>query len=509
LALSSDFTISEVKTNLLSGITVALALVPEAIAFSLVAHVNPLVGLYGAFIMCLVAAIFGGRPGMISGATGSMAVVMVALVVQHGVQYLFATIILAGLLQLAFGLLRLGKFIRMVPHPVMLGFVNGLAIVIFLAQMPHFKVIGPDGTEHWVAGTHLYVMCGLVVLTMLIVYLAPKLTKAIPSSLIAIVVISLGTIFLGIHTKTVGDMASIHGGFPKFHIPSVPFNLETLHIIVPYAFILAGVGLIETLLTLNLVDDITDSRGRPNRECIAQGAGNFLCGFFGGMGGCAMIGQTMINVNSGGRKRLAGITAGLCLLSFVLFTSSLIERIPVAALVGVMFVVAEKTFEWGTFNAIGKVPKHDLFVIVAVTLVTVFTDLALAVVLGILIAALVFAWEHAKHVKAVTRIDADGRKIYELSGTIFFASTANFQNLFHPQEDPEEVIIEFKQARVMDHSALEAIDGLAEKYSQIGKQLHLRHLSADCRELLHRAKSMIEVNVMEDPRYHVADDLIS
>lgn len=509
MALSSDLTISEVKTNLLSGITVALALVPEAIAFSLVAHVNPLVGLYGAFIMCLVAAIFGGRPGMISGATGSMAVVMVALVVQHGVQYLFATIILAGLLQLAFGLFRLGKFIRMVPHPVMLGFVNGLAIVIAMAQMPHFKVMEADGGEHWMAGTPLYVMCGLVALTMLIVYLAPKLTKAIPSSLIAIVIISLGTIFLGIHTKTVGDMASIHGGFPPFHIPSVPFNLETLRIIVPYAFILAGVGLIETLLTLNLVDDLTDSRGRPNRECIAQGAGNFLCGFFGGMGGCAMIGQTMINVNSGGRKRLAGITAGLCLLSFVLFTSSLIERIPVAALVGVMFVVAEKTFEWGTFKALGKVPKHDVFVIVAVTLVTVFTDLALAVVLGILIAALVFAWEHAKHIKVVTRTDADGRKIYELSGTIFFASTANFQNLFHPQEDPAEVIIEFKQARVMDHSALEAIDGLADKYTQLGKKLHLRHLSADCRELLHRAKSMIEVNVMEDPRYHVADDLIS
>jgi SulP family sulfate permease len=498
-----------VKTNLLSGITVALALVPEAIAFSLVAHVNPLVGLYGAFIMCLVTAIFGGRPGMISGATGSMAVVMVALVVQHGVQYLFATIILAGLLQLAFGLLRLGKFIRMVPHPVMLGFVNGLAIVIFLAQMPHFKVNGPGGSEHWMTGTSLYTMCGLVVITMLIVYLAPKLTKAIPSSLIGIVVVSLGAILLGIHTKTVGDMASIRGGFPEFHIPSVPLNFETLHIIVPYAFILAAVGLIETLLTLNLVDDITDSRGRPNRECIAQGAGNFLCGFFGGMGGCAMIGQTMINVNSGGRRRLAGITAGLCLLSFVLFTSSLIERIPVAALVGVMFVVAEKTFEWGTFQAFGKVPKHDLFVIVAVTLVTVFTDLAVAVVLGILIAALVFAWEHAKHIKVVTRIDTKGRKIYELSGTVFFASTANFQKLFTPQEDPEDVIIEFKQARVMDHSALEAIDGLADKYSQAGKRLHLRHLSADCRELLHRAGSMVEVNVIEDPRYHVADDLIS
>ncbi len=373
---SPSLNITEVKTNVLSGLTVALALVPEAIAFALVAHVNPLVGLYAAFIMCLVTAVFGGRPGMISGATGSMAVVMVALVVQHGVEYLFAAVVLTGVLQVIFGLLRLGKFIRMVPHPVMLGFVNGLAVVIFLAQLGHFKVKDAAGAEHWMAGTQLYVMLGLIVATMLIIYLLPKLTKAIPSSLVAILVVAVVAIFTGIHTKTVGDMASIRGGFPKFHLAAVPYNFATLKIVLPYAFILAGVGLIETLLTLNLVDEMTDSRGRPNRECLAQGAGNILSGFFGAMGGCAMIGQTMINVSSGARRRLAGITAGLCLLSFILFTSSLIERIPIAALVGVMFVVSEKTFEWGTFKVFGKVPKHDIFVIVVVTLITVFTNLA-------------------------------------------------------------------------------------------------------------------------------------
>lgn len=499
----------EVKTNVLSGFTVALALVPEAIAFALVAHVNPLVGLYAAFIMCLITATFGGRPGMISGATGSMAVVMVSLVVQHGVEYLFATVVLTGVLQVIFGLLRLGKFIRMVPHPVMLGFVNGLAVVIFLAQFGHFKVMNAGGVEHWMVGPQLYVMLGLIVVTMLIIYLLPKLTKAVPSSLVAILAVALFVIFAGIHTKTVGDMASIRGGFPKFHLAAVPYDLATLKTILPYAFILAGVGLIETLLTLNLVDDITDSRGRPNRECLAQGAANILSGFFGSMGGCAMIGQTMINVGSGARRRLAGITAGLCLLSFILFASSLIERIPIAALVGVMFVVSEKTFEWGTFKVFGKVPKHDIFVIAAVTLVTVFTNLATAVILGILIAALVFAWEHAKQIAVQTRTGEQGWKIYELSGTVFFASISQFQTLFTPTSDPEDVIIEFRHAKVMDHSALEAIDRLAERYQGAGKKLHLRHLSPDCYDLLHKAKDMVEVNLMEDPRYHVADDQIS
>lgn len=507
--MNSSLSVSEAKTNLLSGLTVALALVPEAIAFALVAHVNPLVGLYAAFIMCFITAAFGGRPGMISGATGSTAVVMVALVVQHGVEYLFAAVVLMGVLQIVFGLLRLGKFIRMVPHPVMLGFVNGLAIVIFLAQLGHFKIKDAAGAEHWLSGTPLFVMLGLIAVTIAIIYLLPKLTTAVPSSLVAIIVVASIVIFSGIHTRTVGDMASIRGGFPPFHIPAVPWNLATLRIVLPYAFILAGVGLIETLLTLNLVDDITDTRGRPNRECLAQGAGNILSGFFGSMGGCAMIGQTMINISSGARRRLSGITAGLCLLSFVLFGSSLIERIPIAALVGVMVVVSEKTFEWGTFRVFGKVPRHDAFVVIAVTVVTVFTDLATAVVLGILIAALVFAWEHAKSIAVKVRTDELGRKIYELNGTLFFASAASFNELFTPKDDPDDVIVDFRSARVADHSALEAIDSLAERYLQAGKRLHLRHLSPDCYEMLQRARPLIEVNMLEDPHYHVADDKIS
>ncbi|HET6219051.1 MAG TPA: SulP family inorganic anion transporter [Acidobacteriaceae bacterium] len=500
---------SEWKTNILSGLTVALALVPEAIAFALVAHVNPLVGLYAAFIMCLITASIGGRPGMISGATGSTAVVMVALVVQHGVQYLFAAVVLMGILQIGFALLRLGKFIRMVPHPVMLGFVNGLAILVFRAQFGHFKVRDAAGKEHWMAGPQLLVMGALIVATVIIVYLFPKLTKAFPPALAAILFVAMFAIFTGIHTKTVGDMASIHGGFPTFHVPAVPWNTATLWIVLPYSLVLAGVGLVETLLTLNLVDDVTETRGRPNRECLAQGAGNVVSGFFGAMGGCAMIGQTMINVGSGARRRLSGITAALCLLTFILFCSSLIERIPIAALVGVMFVVCEKTFEWGTFKVFGKIPKHDALVIVAVTAATVFTNLASAVILGILIAALVFAWEHAKQLAVQTRIDEQGAKVYELNGTLFFASIASFHDLFAPRSDPAEVILEFKHARVMDHSAIEAIDKLAQKYQQAGKRLRLRHLSPDCYELLQKAKSMVEINLFEDPRYHVADDQLS
>jgi SulP family sulfate permease len=500
---------SAAKTNILSGFTVALALVPEAIAFALVAHVNPLVGLYAAFIMCLITASFGGRPGMISGATGSTAVVMVALVAQHGVQYLFAAVVLMGVLQIAFALLRLGKFIRMVPHPVMLGFVNGLAILVFRAQFGHFKIRNANGTQHWMSISQLLVMGGLIVATMLIIYLFPKLTRAFPSSLAAILVIATLVIVCGIHTKTVGDMSSIHGAFPRFQVPAVPWSLNTLWIVLPYSVVLAGVGLIETLLTLNLVDDITETRGRPNRECLAQGAANVVSGFFGAMGGCAMIGQTMINVGSGARKRLSGITAALFLLSFILFCSSLIERIPIAALVGVMFVVCEKTFEWGTFKVFGKIPKHDALVIVAVTVATVFTNLATAVILGILIAALVFAWQHAKQLSVHTHIDEKGAKVYELAGTLFFASVANFQDLFDPRNDPAEVIVEFKRARVMDHSAIEAIDRLAQKYQNFGKGLRLRHLSPDCYELLERARSMVEVNLFEDPRYYVADNQLS
>jgi SulP family sulfate permease len=500
---------SAVKTNILSGLTVALALVPEAIAFALVAHVNPLVGLYAAFIMCLITASFGGRPGMISGATGSTAVVMVALVAQHGVQYLFAAVVLMGVLQIVFALLRLGKFIRMVPHPVMLGFVNGLAILVFRAQFGHFKIRNPNGTQHWMSISQLLVMGALIAATMLIIYLFPRLTRAFPPSLAAILVIAALVIVCGIPTKTVGDMSSIHGAFPKFQVPAVPWNIDTLRIILPYSIVLAGVGLIETLLTLNLVDDITETRGRPNRECLAQGGANVLSGFFGAMGGCAMIGQTMINIGAGARKRLSGITAALFLLSFILFCSSLIERIPIAALVGVMFVVCEKTFEWGTFKVFGKIPKHDAVVIVAVTVATVFTNLATAVILGILIAALVFAWQHAKQLSVQTRMDENGAKVYELTGTLFFASIAGFHDLFDPRCDPAEVIVEFKRARVMDHSAIEAIDRLAQKYQNFGKRLRLRHLSPDCYELLQKARSMVEVNLFEDPRYHVADNQLS
>lgn len=514
MSVQSTISLSEAKANILSGLTVALALVPEAIAFALVAHVNPLVGLYAAFIMCLITSAFGGRPGMISGATGSTAVVMVALVIQHGVEYLFAAVVLAGLWQILFGAVRLGKFIRMVPHPVMLGFVNGLAIVIFLAQFGHFKVKDASGAEHWMAPVQLYTMFGLIVLTMVVIYVLPKFSKALPSSLAAILVTTAVVLVCGIHTKSVGDMASIHGGLPLFHVPAVPFDLATLAVVLPYSFVLAGVGLIETLLTLNLVDDMTDSRGRPNRECLAQGAGNVISGCFGAMGGCAMIGQTMINVNSGARRRLAGITAGLCLLSFVLFASPLIERVPIAALVGVMFVVAEKTFEWGSLRTFGKVPAHDVFVIVAVTLITVFTNLATAVLVGVVIAALVFVWEHAKQISVRTYTEqniggSDKTKVYEVSGTLFFASSSHFQDLFTPKDDPDDVVVEFRHARVMDHSALTAIDSLAERYESLGKTLHLRHLSLDCYELLDRAKSLVEVNILEDPRYHVADDKIS
>lgn len=500
------YTPEEVKTNLLSGLTVALAMVPEAIAFALIAHVSPLTGLYAAFIVALITSAFGGRPGMISGATGALAVVMVALVVQHGVEYLFATVVVMGLLQVLFAVAKLGKFIRMVPHPVMLGFVNGLAIVIFLAQFGHFKTVAADGTTTWMQGIPLYTMLGLIAITVAVIYLLPKLTKVIPSTLAAIAVVSFGVAFVNIDTKTVGDLGSIAGGLPTFHLPDVPFNLETLKIVFPYALILAAIGLIETLLTLNLIDDMTDTRGRPNRESMAQGAANVVTGFFGGMGGCAMIGQSMINVNNGALKRLSGIATALFLISFILFASKWIEMIPLAALIGVMFVVSAKTFEWGSLRLFGKVPKQDIFVGLLVGGVTVIADLAIAVILGVIVSALVFAWEHAKQISANSYTDDNGWKVYELQGSLFFASIAAFQNLFVPSNDPEDVVIDFKNAKVVDHSALAAIDALAVRYQSAGKKLHLRHLSPDCLELLDNAKGMIEVNVLEDPKYHVADN---
>jgi len=474
-----------------------------------VAGVEPLVGLYAAFMVGLITAVIGGRPGMISGATGALAVVMVALVAEHGVEYLFATVVLMGLIQILVGLLKLGKFIRMVPHPVMLGFVNGLAIVIFLAQLKSFQITDDAGTSHWLTGHSLYIMLGLVALTMAIIHFLPKLTKAIPSSLAAIIVVTLIVIGLSLESRSVGDMASIAGGLPTFSIPSVPLTWETLSIIFPYAIILAAIGLIESLLTLSLIDEITETRGRGNKECIGQGVANTVTGFFGGMGGCAMIGQSMININSGGRGRLSGISAALFLLGFILFASSLIEMIPLAALTGVMFMVVIGTFEWSSLRIMGKIPRADAFVLILVSAVTVATDLAIAVVVGVIVSALVFAWEHAKHINVQSYTNKMGGKVYELHGPLFFASVSNFQNLFDPKNDPDDVVVEFQHSRVMDHSAIEAIDNLAERYLNAGKRLHLRHLSVECQELLEKAGDLVEVNVIEDPYYHVADDRLA
>ncbi len=497
------------KNEILSGLTVALALVPEAVAFAFVAGVDPLVGLYAAFMVGLLAAIFGGRPGMISGATGAMAVVMVALVAQHGVEYLFAAVIFTGLFQMLAGVLRLGKFIRIVPHPVMLGFVNGLAIVIFLAQLQHFQMVNEEGVKQWLSGDALTIFASLILLTIVIIQFLPKLTGSFPAALAAIIVVSLLVIGLDLNTATVGDLASIEGGLPSFHIPIVPFTFETLIIILPYAFILAAIGLIESLLTLSLIDEVTNTRGRGNRECFGQGIANTVTGFFGGMGGCAMIGQSMINVNSGGRQRLSGIAAALFLLIFILFASPLIEQIPMAALVGVMFIVVFATFEWSSLRIIRKIPTTDAFVLVLVSAVTVFTDLAIAVVVGVIVSALAFAWENAKHIHISTYDDEKGSRIHELNGPLFFGSVKNFLELFNPDNDPDDVIIEFQNSRVADHSAIEAIDTLAERYIKAGKKLHLRHLSNECRQLLTKAGDLVEVNVLEDPHYHVADDQIA
>lgn len=495
---------AQLRADVLSGITVSLALVPEAIAFALVAQVSPLTGLYAAFIVCLLTSVLGGRPGMISGAAGALAVVMTSLVVTHGVEYLYAAVVLMGVFQLLFAACRLGKFIRMVPHSVMLGFVNGLAIVIFVAQFGHFKV---DGA--WMQGSALATMLGLVVLTMAIIYLLPKLTTAIPSSLAAILIVSALVAAGGIATKTVGDMGSIAGGLPAFHVPQVPWNLATLAIVLPYALILAAIGLIETLLTLNLIDAITDTRGRPNRESMAQGLANVVSGLFASMGGCAMIGQSMININNGARLRVSGIVAALFLLGFIVLLSRWIEMIPLAALVGLMFVVCQKTFAWGSLQTLRKIPRHDAIIVIGVTVVTVLTDLAVAVLAGVVFAALVFAWEHAKAMQAQISVDARGWKVYTLNGTLFFASTASFAALFDPNGDPEHVVIEFRDARVVDHSAVEAIDALAVRYQQAGKTLHLRHLSPDCLEILDKAKGMVEVNEFEDPHYRIADDRLA
>ncbi|MCX2890597.1 sodium-independent anion transporter [Pseudomonas sp. LB-090624] len=473
---------ARLRADLLAGLTTSFALVPECIAFALVAHLNPLMGLYGAFIICTLTALFGGRPGMISGAAGSMAVVIVALVVQHGAQYLLATVLLGGVVMILFGLLRLGKLVRLVPYPVMLGFVNGLAIVIAMAQLEHFKA-----GEQWLSGAPLYLMIGLVALTMAVVYVLPKLTRAVPPALVAILGVGLLVYLLGLPTRTLGDMAHIAGGLPVLALPDVPWNLETLKIIAPYAVLMAMVGLLETLLTLNLTDEVTESRGFPDRECVALGAANMVSGLCGGMGGCAMIGQTVINLSSNGRGRLSGVVAGVMILLFVLFLSPLIERIPLAALVGVMFVVAQQTFAWASLRVLHKVPVNDVLAIIAVTVVTVFTDLAMAVLFGIIIAALNFAWQHARELYADSQEDAGGGKRYQVHGTLFFASTASFLNQFDPAHDPAEVTLDCQHLSFVDYSAIAALKTLRERYAKAGKHLRVVHLSERCKKLLKRA----------------------
>ncbi len=496
-----------IKNDVLSGLTVALALVPEAVAFALLAHLHPLTGLYAAFTIGLIAAIVGGRPGMISGATGAIAVVIGTLVLQHGQEYLFAAVIMMGIIQITFGVLKLGKFIRLVPHPVFLGFVNGLALVILIAQFEHFKIPGADGAHSWITGNALYIMIGLILLTMVIIQYLPRFTKAIPSTLAAIVVGTLIVLGLGLDTRTVSDMASIKGVFPPFHLPEIDLSWEAFKIVLPYAVVMAAVGLIESLLTLNLVDELTETTGHPNRECIGQGVANTVTGMFSGMGGCAMVGQSIINIKSGGRGRLSGISAALFLLVFILYASPLIEVIPIAVLVGVMLMVVIGTFEWGSLRMFGKIPLADWFIIVAVTAITVASDnLALAVIVGVILSALVFAWEHASHINATTSIDDKGNKVYELNGPLFFASAQNFQELFTPKEDTDDVVVDFKNSRVADHSAIEAIDKLAIRYNRAGKRLHLKHVSEECRILLKKAGPLVEVNMLEDPTYHVADD---
>ncbi|QSH41018.1 SulP family inorganic anion transporter [Lentisphaerota bacterium ZTH] len=512
------FKLSNGKNDFLSGLTVALALVPEAIAFAFVCNVSPLTGLYAAFIVGLVTSVLGGRPGMISGATGAVAVVLASLVIGHGVEYLFAAVLLMGMLQLLAGIFRLGKFVRLIPHPVMLGFVNGLAIVIFLAQLSQFKN-GIGATATWMSGIDLWVMLGMVALTMLICFILPKLTRAVPASLVAIIVVTMlaaGLNYTGIyHCRTVMDFVkmldpgiqTLKGGLPMFHLPQVPFTLETLKIIFPYSLLAASVGLIESLLTLTLVDEITETRGQGNRECLGQGAANLLCGLFGAMGGCAMIGQSMINIKSGGRGRLSGITAAVGLIAFVVVGARFIQAVPVAALTGVMFMVVISTFEWSSIRIMHKIPRADAFIIVLVSAITVVEDLAVAVLAGVIVSALVFAWKKGSRIEIHAETDQKGSKVYHLSGPLFFGSARNFSELFNPATDPGDVIIDFHNSRVHDHSGIEAINALAERYTRLGKTLHLIDLSPECARLLDIAGDMVEVKVYEDLQaWHIATD---
>jgi SulP family sulfate permease len=515
------------KNDILSGLTVALALVPEAVAFAFVAGVDPLVGLYAAFVIGLITSIFGGRPGMISGATGALAVVMVSLVAQGnamgapsdelGLYYLFSTVILMGGIQILAGVFKLGKFVRLIPHPVMMGFVNGLAIVIFISQLGMFKISGQGG-QFWMQGYTLWTMIGLVALTMAIMFGLPKLTKKLPEALIAILVVSILVIFGNLEVATVGSFIrdgggeGLKGGFPQIQwalFNKIPLNIETLKFIGPYAVILASIGLIESLMTLNLIDELTETRGNSNRECIAQGSANIVTGFFGGMGGCAMIGQSIINIKGGGRGRLSGIVAALALLAFILFASNLIEQVPIAALVGVMFMVVIGTFAWSSFRIINKIPITDVFVLILVSVITVFFDLAISVVSGVIVSALVFSWENAKRIRARKRINADGIKVYEIWGPLFFGSISAFNQKFDVKNDSETIEIDFVESRISDHSAIEAIFVLVNKYNKAGKTIKLKHLSQDCKVLLYKSSPLFKdviVEAIDDPRYHLAEN---
>ena len=490
------------KNELLAGLTVAMTMIPESLSFAILAGLSPLTGLYAAFLMGLVTAVIGGRPGMVSGGAGATVVVLIALAAQHGVQYLFAAVILAGVLQLLVGLFKLGKFVRLIPQPVMYGFLNGLAVIIFMAQLAQFKVVG-NGTETWIQGPALF-MAGLTLLAIGIVFILPRFTKAIPASLVAILVVFGIVHFLNIDTKKVIDIATVSGALPSFHIPEIPFNLESLKIIFPYALVMAGVGLIESLLTLNIVDEMTNTKGQANREAAAQGIANITNGFFGGMGGCAMIAQTMVNIGAGARTRLSSIIGALTILLVILIGAPVIEQIPVAALVGVMMMVAIGTFEWASFKIIRKMPRHDIFIGMLVAAITIFLhNLALAVLIGVVLSALVFAWESAKRIRARKFTDEAGVKHYELYGPLFFGSVTAFMEKFEVATDPEHVIIDFKESKVVDMSAIEALHKITDWYHKAGKVLYLQHLSADCRQLLQNAAGVITVNIQEDPDYNV------
>ncbi|RTY81101.1 SulP family inorganic anion transporter [Flavobacterium sp. LS1P28] len=494
------------KTEILAGLTVAMTMIPESLSFAIVAGFPPLMGLYASFIAGLITAVFGGRPGMISGGAGATVIVLIALMNSNGLEYVLAAVALAGVLQILVGLFKLGKFIRLVPQPVMFGFVNGLAVIIFMSQLDQFKTF-VNGKSEWLSGTSFFIMTGLVALTIAIVVLLPKITKAVPSSLVAIIVVFGLVFFFGIETKTVRDIASVSGGFPPFHIPNIPLNLQTLQIIFPYALIMASVGLTEGLLTLNLVDEITETKGKGNKECIAQGSANILNGFFFGMGGCPMIAQTLVNLSAGSRARLSGIIAALTILVIILFGAPIIEQLPMAALVGVMIMVAIGTFEWASFRIINKMPKHDIFVGILVALITiVLHNLALAVLVGVIISALVFSWESAKRIRAKKYLDDKGVKHYEIYGPLFFASTTAFLEKFDILNDPNEVIIDFKESKITDMSAIDAVNKITERYAKVDKTVHLRHLSEDCRVLLKNADSVIDVNILEDPTYKVVVD---